>query len=655
MSGAVACARGVALPLRGHAATPCSTASTCGRSRARWSGVRRGERCRQATLCLVAAASRPASIGGALEGAVDDRRRRDDRAVKPSRARAALRASCFQNPVTQLSGTAATVWEEVAFGPRNLGLPLADDRRARRGGPATLADRARSPSATRGGCRAARRSSWRSRRCSRCGRRYLVLDEPTSQLDPRARGSSATRLRGLAGDRDRRSCSSSTRPTCSRAWPRGSWSSTAGGSSLERAGRRRPRRPALAALGVEPPSARSGSRRAGRRPGVDLPDAARARTVAMTAAVAAARIAWASSTPTGRGRSRRVDSTIAAGRAGRDRRPERVAASRRWSATSTACSARPRAASCSTAATDRPTVTSPSWRATSGSRSRTPTARSSRGTRRREVAFGPRNLGCAGRDARRGGRRGAGGGRPGRRRRDTNPYDLGYSRRKLLAHRRRSWRWARRSSCSTSRRPVRTRAASRASRRIVGELAAAGRTVDRDQPRHALRRRDVRAGRRHARRAGHPRRAAGRGLRRGGLAGARLDLPRAAARRPGRGAPRPRVDADRRRARRRASTLAADPAASRRRQRRPTTSSRNDVSMTSMPAITSRDDAAAAGGRAPSRPRPRTRPRRGTRGGPPRIRPGTSVGAGLGHPGDGPRRAGRRRRATDPPTSAARR
>ena len=96
---------------------------------------------------------------------------------------------------------------------------------------------------------------------------------------------------------------------------------------------------------------------------------------------------------------------------------------------------------------------------------------------------------------------------------------------------RRCWRWRRRSSSSTSRRPARTPAASRASRRSCARRRGGRPDGDRDQPRHALRGRDVRAGRRHGRRADRPGRDAGRGLRRGELADARstyLEPPLAA-------------------------------------------------------------------------------------------------------------------------------
>ncbi len=115
----------------------------------------------------------------------------------------------------------------------------------------------------------------------------------------------------------------------------------------------------------------------------------------------------------------------------------------------------------------------------------------------------------------------------------------------------RSWPCGRRCSCSTSRRPGRTRAASSASARSSRRLRARA-DGHRHQPRHALRGRDLRPRRRHARRPRHPRRDTGRGLRGGCLGGAALDVPRAAAGRGARRSARRRLDADRREPDRRA-------------------------------------------------------------------------------------------------------
>ncbi len=76
----------------------------------------------KSTLCLLLAGLAPGTVGGRLDGSVtiDDR---ETRTLKPFE----LAQRCgilFQNASTQLSGTSRSVWEEVAFGPRNLGLAL---------------------------------------------------------------------------------------------------------------------------------------------------------------------------------------------------------------------------------------------------------------------------------------------------------------------------------------------------------------------------------------------------------------------------------------------------------------------------------------------------------------------------------------------------
>jgi energy-coupling factor transport system ATP-binding protein len=144
----------------------------------------------KSTLCLAAAGLAPVAIGGRLDGRVSI-----DGLVSTEGRPHDLAQRCgsvFQNPMTQLSGTAATVWEEVAFGPRNLSLPLSDvidrvDEALAAVAIESLADR--DPTRLSGG--QAQLVAIAGVLAMRPA--YLVLDEPTSQLDPRG-----TRLVGDA-------------------------------------------------------------------------------------------------------------------------------------------------------------------------------------------------------------------------------------------------------------------------------------------------------------------------------------------------------------------------------------------------------------------------------------------------------------------------
>lgn len=89
----------------------------------------------------------------------------------------------FQNPFNQISGTKYTVYEEVAFGLENLGIPPADirarvDEALALNGIRDLADR--SPYALSGGQQ--QRVALTSILVMQP--KVLVLDEPTSQMDP---------------------------------------------------------------------------------------------------------------------------------------------------------------------------------------------------------------------------------------------------------------------------------------------------------------------------------------------------------------------------------------------------------------------------------------------------------------------------------------
>ncbi|HVA87382.1 MAG TPA: ABC transporter ATP-binding protein [Candidatus Saccharimonadales bacterium] len=144
----------------------------------------------KSTLCLVAAGLAPASIGGQLQGsvAIDGA---ETAALKPYE----LAQRCgilFQNALTQLSGTSRSVWEEVAFGPRNLGLSLPDVVASVESALASLGIEAlapRDPNRLSGG--QAQLVALASVVALQPG--YLILDEPTSQLDPQG-----TRLVGEA-------------------------------------------------------------------------------------------------------------------------------------------------------------------------------------------------------------------------------------------------------------------------------------------------------------------------------------------------------------------------------------------------------------------------------------------------------------------------
>jgi len=147
------------------------------------------------TLCLVASGLAPRSIGGTLGGSVLI----DGHATADLQMHelAALVGICFQNPYTQLSQVADTVFEEVAFGAMNLGLDRAEViRRVNEAlaaiGIAELGER--DPRRLSGGqmqlVAVAGLLAMRPR--------HLVLDEPVAQLDPEGRALVADALRRLA-------------------------------------------------------------------------------------------------------------------------------------------------------------------------------------------------------------------------------------------------------------------------------------------------------------------------------------------------------------------------------------------------------------------------------------------------------------------------
>jgi energy-coupling factor transporter ATP-binding protein EcfA2 len=144
-------------------------------------GVAGANEAGKSTLCLVASGFAPAVIGGRLVGSV----RIDDVSAADLRPHE-LAQRCgllSQNASTQLSNTTATVFEEVGFGPCNLGLPVAEvvDRvwwALRAVGIEDLAPR--DPARLSGG--QGQLVALASVLALRP--RYLILDEPTSELDP---------------------------------------------------------------------------------------------------------------------------------------------------------------------------------------------------------------------------------------------------------------------------------------------------------------------------------------------------------------------------------------------------------------------------------------------------------------------------------------
>jgi energy-coupling factor transport system ATP-binding protein len=170
---------GVSLELRDGTVTGLAGASESGKT----------------TLCLVASGLAPRTIGGHVRGRIllDGA---DVESLGPGEH--SLRVGIgFQNPVTQLTQVAATVFEEVAFGPMNLGLER-DDVTARTWGALTLLRiddlAARDPRRLSGG---------QQQLVAMAGLlalrpEHLVLDEPTAQLDPAGTRLVVDAIRGLA-------------------------------------------------------------------------------------------------------------------------------------------------------------------------------------------------------------------------------------------------------------------------------------------------------------------------------------------------------------------------------------------------------------------------------------------------------------------------
>jgi len=149
----------------------------------------------KSTLCLVAAGLAPQTIGGRLEGRVTVDAL--DTSATPPHVLAQRCGILFQQPATQLSATASTVWEEVAIGPRNLGLALDEVIERTWAALAVLAIEHladRDPDRLSGGqMQLVALAGVLAMRPA-----YLVLDEPTAQLDPAGTAMVGRAIEGLA-------------------------------------------------------------------------------------------------------------------------------------------------------------------------------------------------------------------------------------------------------------------------------------------------------------------------------------------------------------------------------------------------------------------------------------------------------------------------
>lgn len=147
------------------------------------------------TLCLVASGLAPRAIRGELGGRllVDGA----DVAGTPMHGLVTRVGISFQDPATQLSGVCATVYEEISFGPMNLGLPRDDVLARTETALDAMAIRGlalRDPARLSGG----QMQLVAIAGLLAMGPRHLILDEPTAELDPSGTGLVADALERLA-------------------------------------------------------------------------------------------------------------------------------------------------------------------------------------------------------------------------------------------------------------------------------------------------------------------------------------------------------------------------------------------------------------------------------------------------------------------------